>query len=148
MHHFLCVLRGRHRDLSWLLFHKVEQRLHFLAGEVEHWIQVIHHTVLEQRVTKSRYTPAIFHTYNWTMLLMRVLRLTRHPLLGDLPVVDLLLQGVVAHQAVDVAELLLTVAVHPAHSLGVVTGVPGGVEDDHAVGADQVHPQAAGPVDV
>lgn len=77
---------------------------------------------------------------------MRAARLTRHALLGDLSVVDLLLQSVIAHQAVDVAELLLTVAVHPAHRLGVVTGVPGGIKDDNAVSADQVHPQAASPV--
>lgn len=72
-------------------------------------------------------------------------RLTRHALLGHLSVVDLLLQGVIADEAVDVAEFPLTVAVDPAHRLGVVAGVPGGVEHDYAVGADEVHPQAARP---
>lgn len=60
-------------------------------------------------------------------------------------VVDLLLQGVIADEAVDVAEFPLAVAVDPAHRLGVVAGVPGGVEHDHAVGTDEVHPQAARP---
>ena len=71
--------------------------------------------------------------------------LTRHALLGDLPVVDLLLQGEIAHQPVDVAGLPLAVAVHAAHGLRVVARVPGGVEHHHAVGPDQVHAQAARP---
>lgn len=62
-----------------------------------------------------------------------------------MPVVDLLLQREVAHQPVDVAGLPLAVAVHPAHGLGVVTRVPGGVEHHHAVGADQVHAQTTSP---
>lgn len=69
--------------------------------------------------------------------------LTRHALLGHLPVIDLLLQGVVTHQAVDVAGFPLAVPVHPTHRLGVVAGVPGGVEHHHPVGADQVDAQAA-----
>lgn len=42
-------------------------------------------------------------------------------------------------------EFPLAVAVDPAHRLGVVAGVPGGIKHDHAVSADEVHPQAARP---
>lgn len=68
---------------------------------------------------------------------------TRHALLGDLSVVDLLLQGEVTDEPVDVAAFDLAVAVHAAHSLGVVTGVPGSIEDYDAIGPDQIYPQAA-----
>ena len=71
--------------------------------------------------------------------------LTRHALFGDLAVVDLLLQGVVTHQPVDVTGLPLPVAIHPTHCLGIVTRVPGGVEHHHSVGTDQVHPETASP---
>jgi hypothetical protein len=42
-------------------------------------------------------------------------------LLVDLPVVDLLLDGVVGDQPVDVGRLQLTVAVHPTHRLKTTT---------------------------
>lgn len=69
--------------------------------------------------------------------------LTRHALFGDLSVIDLLLQGEVTDQAVDVARLPLTVAVHATHCLGVVTRVPRCVKDDNTAGPDQIHPQTA-----
>lgn len=69
--------------------------------------------------------------------------ITRHSLLGDLSVVDLFLQREVTDKAVNMTRFPLTVAVHPAHCLRVVTWVPGGVEDDDAVRSDEVHPQAA-----
>ena len=69
--------------------------------------------------------------------------LTGHALLGHLSVVDLLLQGEVTDEAVDVAGFPLTIAVHSTHRLGVVTRVPGRVEHHNAVGPDQIDPQAA-----
>ena len=69
--------------------------------------------------------------------------LTRHALFRDLSVIDLLLQGEVTDEAVDVAGFSLTIAVHPTHSLGIVTWVPGGIEQNDTVGADQIYAQAA-----
>ena len=37
----------------------------------------------------------------------------------------------------------LLLPVDSAHSLGVVAGVPGGVEDDDTIGSNQIHPQTA-----
>lgn len=69
--------------------------------------------------------------------------LTRHALFRHLSVIDLLLQGVVTNEAVDVAWFSLPVAIHPTHSLGIMTWVPGGIEQDNTVGSDQVYAQAA-----
>ncbi len=69
----------------------------------------------------------------------------RHSLLAHLPVVDLLLHGVIGDEPVDVAGLLLSIAVHAAHSLGVVARIPRRVQDNHSVGADQVDAQTPGP---
>lgn len=69
--------------------------------------------------------------------------LTRHPLFGHLSVIDLLLQSEVTDEAVNVAGLSLTVAIHPTHCLGVVTRVPRRVEHNDAVCSDQIYPQAA-----
>lgn len=71
--------------------------------------------------------------------------LTRHALFGDLPVIDLLLQGEVTHQPVDMTRLPLTVAVDAAHRLGVVTRVPRRVENHHTVRSDQVYAQTTSP---
>ena len=70
--------------------------------------------------------------------------LTRHALLGDLPVVDLLLHGVVGDEAVDVGALLLSEAEHATHGLAVVTRVPRRVQDNDAIRADQVDSQTPG----
>lgn len=72
--------------------------------------------------------------------------LTRHALLGHLTVIDLLLQCEVTHQPVDVARLVLAVAIHAADGLSVVTRVPRGIENHHTIRADQIHPQTASPV--
>lgn len=69
--------------------------------------------------------------------------LTRHALFGDLSVVDLFLQGEITDEAVNVARFPLTVAVHPAHRLGIVTRVPGGIKDNDTVCTDQIYSQAA-----
>lgn len=71
--------------------------------------------------------------------------LTGHALLGDLSVIDLFLQSVVTDKAVNVTDFLLTIAVHPTHCLGVVTGVPGGIKHDNTVSSDEVYPQTARP---
>lgn len=42
-------------------------------------------------------------------------------------------------------RLLLTVAVDAAHSLGVVTRVPGGIEHHHTVCPNQVNTQTTSP---
>ena len=39
--------------------------------------------------------------------------------------------------------MTMTIPVHPADSLGVMTGVPAGVKDDDPIRSDQVHPEAA-----
>lgn len=67
--------------------------------------------------------------------------LTWHALLGDLTVIDLLLQGVIRNQSVDVARLLLPVAVHPAHGLRVVARVPGSIKHHHSVCSNEVDTQ-------
>lgn len=69
--------------------------------------------------------------------------LTGHALFGDLSVIDLFLQGEITDKAVNVAGLPLTVPVHPAHRLGIMTWVPGGIKHNDAVGPDQIYPQAA-----
>lgn len=69
--------------------------------------------------------------------------LTRHALFRNLSVIDLLLQGEVANEAVDVARFSLPIAVHPTHSLGIMTWVPRSIEQDDTVGSDQIHAQAA-----
>lgn len=79
------------------------------------------------------------------VLLIVVVVLTRHALLGDLPVVDLLLQREVADEPINVTLLLLAVAVNAAHGLSVVTRVPRGVKHHHTIRPDQVHPQTARP---
>eukprot|EP00964_Phaeocystis_antarctica_P107733 scaffold72403_cov111-Phaeocystis_antarctica.AAC.3 len=71
------------------------------------------------------------------------IHLPGEPLLGELPLVGLLLDGARAEEAVDVARLLLTRAPHARESLLVVGGVPVGVEEDEPVGADQVEAAAA-----
>lgn len=68
--------------------------------------------------------------------------LTGHALFGDLSVINLLLQGKVTNQPVNVTGFLLTVAVHPTHGLGVMTRVPGGIEHDNAVRSNEIHTQA------
>lgn len=70
-------------------------------------------------------------------------RLTRHSLFGDLSVIDLFLQGEITHKAVNEAGLPLSIAVHPAYRLGIVTWVPGGIKHDDPVGPNQIYPQAA-----
>lgn len=82
---------------------------------------------------------------HWSITHRCIFRLTRHALLGDLSVVDLLLQCEVAHQPVDVTRLPLTVAVDAAHGLGVVARVPGGVKHHHTVRSDQVYTQTTSP---
>lgn len=62
--------------------------------------------------------------------------LTRHPLFGDLSVIDFLLQGEITDQAVNVARLLLAISVNSTHGLGVVAGVPGGIEHHYTVGTN------------
>lgn len=69
--------------------------------------------------------------------------LTRHALFGHLSVIDLFLQSEITDKTVNAAGLPLTIAVHPAHRLGIMTWVPGGIKHDNAVGPDQIYPQAA-----
>lgn len=47
VNHFLKFLPGHQRDVVSLLFHKMQQRLHFLTSEVQHWVQVINHAVFK-----------------------------------------------------------------------------------------------------
>ena len=47
-------------------------------------------------------------------------------------------------ESVDVNWLFLTKSVDPEDGLDVVRGVPGGVEDDDAVGGDQIDSKASG----
>lgn len=67
--------------------------------------------------------------------------LTRHALLGDLTVIDLLLKGIIRNQSVNVARLLLPIAVHSAHSLGVMARVPRSVKHHHSVCSNEVDTQ-------
>ena len=61
---------------------------------------------------------------------------------ANLSVVDLLFEGVVRDEAVDVRDLFLSVSVDPTDGLTVVTRVPRRVENDDAIGTDQVDAQA------
>ena len=62
-----------------------------------------------------------------------------------MPVVDLLLHGVVRHEAVHEAVLGLPVAVDATHGLTIVARIPGRIEDHNTVGADQIDAQTASP---
>lgn len=59
-----------------------------------------------------------------------------------LSVVDLLFEGVVGDEPVDVADLGLSVAVDPADGLTVMARVPRSIEDYDSVGTDQIDAQA------
>ena len=67
----------------------------------------------------------------------------REPLLGQLALEDLLLNGARHEHPVEVAALLLPVAPHARRRLLVVRRVPVGVEEHEAVAADEVEAAAA-----
>jgi len=87
---------------------EVEQRLEFLTGEV------------------------------LLRILLHIDDVGGQPFLGDLALVDLFFDGARAEEAVEEALLLLTISPDTAHGLGVVGGVPVRIEQNEAVGADEV----------
>lgn len=69
------------------------------------------------------------------------LNITWHALLGDLTVIDLLLKSVIRNQSVNVAWLLLPVAVHSTHSLGIMARVPRSIKHNDSVCSNEVNTQ-------
>ena len=68
----------------------------------------------------------------------------REGLFGDLAIVDLLFHGSLGEESVDVDGLFLTKSVDPEDGLDVVSRVPGGVEDDDAIGGHQIDSKTSG----
>lgn len=50
---FFQDLLGCQRDMARFLFHKMQERLHFLTSKVQHRIQVINHTVFRHTQTDT-----------------------------------------------------------------------------------------------
>jgi hypothetical protein len=65
-------------------------------------------------------------------------------LLRHLSLVDLFLHRSQRQEAVNVARLRLPEPIDTEDALNVVRGIPGDVEDDHAIGSDQVDSETAG----
>lgn len=59
----------------------------------------------------------------------------------NLAIVDLLLDGVIRHQPINMRGFNLSITVDPTHGLGVVTGVPRGVQHHHPIGPHQIDAQ-------
>ena len=76
------------------------------------------------------------------------LMLVNHPccqrLLRHLTIINLLLHCPLCQEPIDVHWLCLPETEHPEDALDIVGGIPGGVEDDDAVGSHQVDPESAG----
>ena len=53
LHHSFKLIPHVPRALIRFFFHKMQQRLHFLTGEVQHWVQVVNHTVFKQTQNNS-----------------------------------------------------------------------------------------------
>ena len=66
---------------------------------------------------------------------------TRNSLFIKLSIVDLLLHSVIGYQSIHITVLLLAIAIHPTHSLGVVARVPRGIKYYHSVRTYQVNTQ-------
>lgn len=93
------------------------------------------HTYLHAHTYTFTCTPHHSHTRAHT----QSHTLTRHALLGDLPVIDLPLHGAITDQAVDEARSGLPIPVDPTHCLGIMTRVPRHIQHHHTVSPHQVH---------